>query len=34
MLLRIAAAYEKATKHREPPAGFGSVSTSGKTEGQ
>ncbi len=33
-LLRIAAAYEKATRHREPPAGFGAVSTAAKSEQQ
>jgi amidase len=33
-LLRIAAAYEKATKHRKPPVGFGAVSTPAKSEGQ
>jgi Asp-tRNA(Asn)/Glu-tRNA(Gln) amidotransferase A subunit family amidase len=32
-LLRIAAAYEKATKHREPPAGFTAASRPSKSEG-
>jgi amidase len=33
-LLRIAAAYEKATKHRQQPPGFGTVPAAVKSEGQ